>query len=62
MNLFKLTGNDRMLYWVYDEPETIHKIMKIIHDDRVAHFAWLESEGLLYCNTDSWMPCPGSYG
>jgi hypothetical protein len=62
MNLFKLTGNDRMLYWLYDEPETIHKIMQVIHDDRVAHFAWLESEGLLYCNTDSWMPCPGSYG
>ena len=62
MNLFKLIGNDRLLYWVYDEPETIHKIMKVIHDDRVAHFAYLESEGLLYCNTDTWMPCPGSYG
>ena len=62
MNLFKLTGNDRLLYWVYDERETIHKIMQVIHDDRAAHFAWLESEGLLYCNTDTWMPCPGSYG
>jgi hypothetical protein len=62
MNLFKLTGNDRLLYWVYDEPETIHKIMKVIHDDRVEHFAYLEREGLLYCNTDTWMPCPGSYG
>ena len=62
MNLFKLIGNDRLLYWVYDEPETIHKIMQVIHDDRVAHFAWLEREGLLYCNTDTWMPCPGSYG
>jgi len=62
MNLFKLIGNDRLLYWVYDEPETIHKIMKIIHQDRVEHFAWLEHEGLLYCNTDTWMPCPGSYG
>ena len=36
--------------------------MQVIHDDRVAHFAWLEHEGLLYCNTDTWMPCPGSYG
>lgn len=62
MNLFKLIGNDRLLYWVYDEPETIRKIMQVIHDDRVAHFAWLEREGLLYCNTDTWMPCPGSYG
>ena len=62
MNLFKLCGNDRLLYWVYDEPETIRKIMKVIHDDRAEHFAWLESEGLLYCNTDTWMPCPGSYG
>ena len=36
--------------------------MQVIHDDRAAHFAWLEREGLLYCNTDTWMPCPGSYG
>lgn len=62
MNLFKLIGNGRLLYWVYDEPETIHKIMKVIHEDRVEHFAYLEREGLLYCNTDTWMPCPGSYG
>jgi hypothetical protein len=62
MNLFKLCGNDRLLYWLYDEPDAIRKIMQVIYDDRAAHFEWLEREGLLYCNTDTWMPCPGSYG
>ena len=36
--------------------------MGLIRDDRNAHFQFLEQEGLLYRNTDTWMPCPGSYG
>ncbi|HTP58777.1 MAG TPA: hypothetical protein VMM82_07660, partial [Spirochaetia bacterium] len=31
-------------------------------DDKKAHFHFMEKEGLLYANTDTWMPCPGSYG
>jgi hypothetical protein len=62
MDLFKLIGNDNLLTWVYDKPELLHSIMKVLRDDRVAHFQFLESEGLLYQNTDTWMPCPGSYG
>lgn len=62
MDLFKMVGNDRLLFWVYDEPELVHDIMKIIRDDRIAHFRFLESEGLLYNNTDTWNPCPCSYG
>ncbi len=62
MNLFKLVGNNNLLYWFYDKPDLIHEIMELIRDDRQAHFQFLEREGLLYQNTDTWMPCPGSYG
>ena len=62
MDLFKLIGNNNLLYWVYDNPSLIHQMMELIRDDRQAHFRFLENEGLLYRNTDTWMPCPGSYG
>ncbi len=62
MDLFKLVGNNNLLYWVYDNPSLIHQMMVLIRDDRQAHFQFLEKEGLLYHNTDTWMPCPGSYG
>jgi len=62
MDLFKLIGNDNLLLWVYDKPELIHKLMVLIRDDRQAHFRFLEQEGLLYQNIDTWMPCNGSYG
>lgn len=62
MDLFKLVGNNNLLYWVYDKPGLIHSMMELIRDDRQAHFQFLEREGLLYQNTDTWMPCPGSYG
>jgi hypothetical protein len=62
MDLFKLIGNNNLLTWVYDNPSVIHQLMGLIRDDRIAHFQFLEREGLLYRNTDTWMPCPGSYG
>jgi hypothetical protein len=62
MDLFKLVGNNNLLYWVYDKPDLIHEMMELLRDDRLAHFRFLEREGLLYQNTDTWMPCPGSYG
>jgi hypothetical protein len=62
MDLFKLVGNDSLLTWVYDNPRLIHRIMGVIREDRKSHFRFLEKEQLLYVNTDTWMPCPGSYG
>ena len=62
MDLFKLIGNNNLLTWVYDNPALIRRIMSLIRDDRLAHFRFLEKENLLYQNTDTWMPCPGSYG
>jgi len=34
MDLFKLVGNNNLLYWVYDNPSLIHKMMELIRDDR----------------------------
>jgi len=62
MELFKLIGNDNLLTWVYDNPPLLHALMALIRDDRKAHFQFMEKEKLLYQNTDTWMPCPGSYG
>jgi hypothetical protein len=62
MDLFKLAGNDKLMYWVYDKPELIHDMMKLFRDDKLVHFKWMQEEELLYLNTDTWMPCPGSYG
>jgi len=61
-DLFKLVGNNNLFYWVFDKPDLIHEMMELIRDDRQAHFQFMEREGLLYQNTDTWMPCPGSYG
>ncbi len=62
MDLFKLVGNNNLLYWVYDKPDLIRQLMELFRDDRKAHFQFMEREGLLLQNTDTWMPCPGSYG
>ena len=62
MDFFKLAGNDNLLLWVYDHPEAVFSLMRFLADDRKRHLNWLEAEGLLYQNTDTWNPCPGSYG
>jgi hypothetical protein len=62
MDLFKLVGNNNLLTWVYDKPSLIHGMMALLRDDRQAHFRFLQAEGLLYRNADTWMSCPGSYG
>jgi hypothetical protein len=62
MDLFKMVGNGNLFMWVYDKPEFIHKLMRFITDDRIARYEWMEKEGLLYVNTNTYNPCPGSYG
>jgi hypothetical protein len=50
-DLFRLIGNDNLMTWVYDQPDTIHRIMQYLRDDRIAYYTWLEREGLLGLNT-----------
>jgi hypothetical protein len=60
--IYRFIGNDGLLYWVYDAPETIRKLMDYMRDDRVALFGYLEQEGLLAPNTDTQMAGPRAYG
>jgi hypothetical protein len=60
--VYRFIGNDGLLYWLYDAPETIHRLMEFMYDDRVALFEFLEREGLIEVNTDSQMAGPRSYG
>ena len=60
--VFRFIGNDGLLYWLYDAPDTIHRLMEFMYDDRVALFEFLEREGLIEVNTDSQMAGPRSYG
>jgi hypothetical protein len=53
-DLFKLIGNDNLLAWTYDHPEALHRLMAYLRDDRLAHFDWLEREGLLGLNSTGW--------
>lgn len=60
--IYRFIGNDRLLYWFYDEPETLHALMRYMTDDRLALFSFLEREGLLVPNTDTQMAGPRAYG
>jgi len=60
--LYRFLGNDRLLYWVYDEPEALHDLMAYMLNDRIALFEFLQAEGLLAANTDTQMAGPRSYG
>lgn len=62
MDIFKLVGPNNMMYWAYDNPDVIHKIMRYLCDDRIRFFKWMKSEGLLDFNTDNQCSCPSSYG
>jgi hypothetical protein len=60
--VFRFIGNRGLLYWVYDAPEAIHRLMSYMLADRVAVFEYFEREGLLAPNTDNQMAGPRSYG
>jgi hypothetical protein len=61
-DVFRLMGNDRMMTWVYDEPEAIHRVMKYLRDDRIAYFEFLEKEELFGLNNNSTLVGSGSPG
>jgi len=60
--VYRFIGNQGLLYWVYDHPDAIHKLMSYMLEDRIALFDFFEREGLLALNTDSQMAGPRSYG
>jgi hypothetical protein len=60
--IYRFIGNDGLLYWVYDAPDTIRRLMEYMRDDRAELFGFLEREGLLAPNTDTQMAGPRAYG
>jgi len=60
--IYRFIGNDGLMYWPYDSPEGIHRLMQYMLDDRIAMFDYLQREGLLDFNTDNQMAGPRSYG
>jgi len=60
--VYRFIGNQGLLYWVYDAPDAIHRLMSYLLEDRIAVFEFFERERLLARNTDSQMAGPRSYG
>ena len=60
--VYRFIGNNGLLYWPYDAPDAIHKLMQYMLDDRLALFEYFEKQGLLAPNTDNQMAGPRSYG
>jgi len=61
-DLFRLVGNETMMYWTYDEPDAIRNTMRFILDDKLRFLQWLKQEKLLDCNTDNQAAAPSGYG
>jgi hypothetical protein len=60
--IYRFIGNDGLMYWLYDAPDTIHRLMRYMVEDRLATYELLEREALLVPNTDTQMAGPRAYG
>jgi len=60
--IYRFIGNNGLLYWLYDAPDTIRWLMEYMCEDRDRLFAFLEREKLLVPNTDNQMAGPRAYG
>jgi hypothetical protein len=61
-DLFKLMGNDNLMFWMYDEPEALHRAMEFLCNDRLEYIDFLEMENLLASNNFCNVVGGGSYG
>ncbi|MEX1297264.1 MAG: hypothetical protein AB1Z67_13960, partial [Candidatus Limnocylindrales bacterium] len=60
--IYRFIGNDGLLVWVYESPETIHELMEYMTQDRLRLFDYLEQQGLIVPNTDNMLAGPRAYG
>ena len=60
--LYRFIGNEGLLGWVYESPETIHRLMEYMANDREQQFGFLEEQGLIVPNTDNALAGPRAYG
>jgi hypothetical protein len=62
MDVFKLTGYENMMLWIYDEPDALKELIQFISDDRRTYLQWLVDEKLIVPNTDNQFAGPSGYG
>ncbi|MEG0702388.1 MAG: hypothetical protein RR449_02305 [Christensenella sp.] len=62
MDLFKLVGNDNLMFWPYDYPEALTKLMDFLMEDRRRFVKWLQDEKIMALNTDNQFAGPSGYG
>ena len=60
--IYRFIGNDGLLGWVYESPETIHALMEYMVADRERLFGFLQEQGLIVPNTDNMLAGPRAYG
>ncbi|HHW47750.1 MAG TPA: hypothetical protein GXX14_03920 [Clostridiaceae bacterium] len=61
LNLYRLIGMDNIYFWLYDHPEIIERLMKILTADFVDFYKWMEKERLLLDNRKNFLT-GGHYG
>lgn len=59
--LVHMMGMETMLFSMYDYPDLFKEVMNRVADDYIAHFKWMEKEGLLFPTTDKELLCQGSF-
>lgn len=62
MDLFKLVGNDNLMFWPYDHPEALKQLMDFLMEDRRRFVQWLQDEKIMALNTDNQFAGPSGYG
>lgn len=62
MDLFKLVGNKNLMFWVYDYPDALEKILDFLSEDRMRFLQWLQDEKIMQLNTDNQFAGPSGYG
>jgi hypothetical protein len=57
-----LIGLDKLMLYMFDCPEGIHRLMRFLRDDHLAYAEWLQEEGLLSLNNENDYIGSGSMG
>ena len=58
----ELIGLDKLMLYMFDNPEGLHRIMAFLRDDHIGYAQWLEKEGLLNLNNENDYIGSGSMG
>lgn len=52
-NVIDLIGLEKLMLYMYDEPEGLHRLMAWMRDENLNYINWFENEGLLTYNNES---------